>query len=59
MGRGAERRWGEKNRLGSGSTVDWISGNRNGWVGKICGGGDMAEDSGEGGDWSGGGGEGL
>ena len=38
---------GECIMVGSGRTVDWISGKRKGWVGKICGGGDMAGDSAE------------
>lgn len=33
VGRGAERRWGEKKRRGFGTTVDLVSGKRNGAVG--------------------------
>ena len=48
VGNGVERRWGEKKQVGSGRTVDWVSG-------KLCN-GDMAVDSGGG--CGGGGGDG-
>lgn len=54
MGRGAERRVGEKKSEGSGRTVDWVLGKRNGCRGWVCGGGGcMMGDSGGGGDCGG------
>jgi hypothetical protein len=55
VGSGVERSAGEKKREGSGRTVDWIRGKRNGWRCSVrCGGGsDMIGVSGGGGDGDG------
>ena len=39
VGKGAERRRGEKKWVGLGRTVDCISGKQKGWLGKLCCGG--------------------
>lgn len=61
MGKGLERRWGEKNNEGSGRTVDAVSGKRKGWEDGFSRGGDMVgagDSGGEGGERGGGGGDG-
>lgn len=43
VGKGVDKRWGEKKVEGSGRTVDWVWGKRKGWFGRLwwCEDGDM------------------